>query len=286
MKKVSESYTPVFHSTTFDVFSSIPTSPSPGEDNRFYSHIHEYYEIYINFSGNVAFVVNGKIYTIQPGDIILTRPGEYHQCIDRGGSVHKHMCVWIKTSEENDMMRRLSGSQRYHIVLSPPKKAALLRVCEDLSEAMSDSDSTMAERLSLLFQIIAMAEQGCVHSCEEEKILVNDPIPDALNNVLQDIHQHLKDISSVADVCASQHLSKCTLERLFHRYLHITPSAYIAKQKLLLARALLLSEKHRESSVSELCELCGFSDYSHFIAKFRREFGQPPYQYRKKHTQS
>ena len=45
------------------------------------AHIHDLCEIYVNLSGNVSFVVERNLYKILPGDIIITKPYEYHHCV-------------------------------------------------------------------------------------------------------------------------------------------------------------------------------------------------------------
>ena len=46
-----------------------------------------------------------------------------------------------------------------------------------------------------------------------------------------------------------------------------------------LAAAKMMLEQG--ASVQETCAACGFSDYSHFIALFKRKFGTTPFQYAK-----
>ena len=59
------------------------------------SHIHGYYEIYLNLTGDISFLVNNHIYAVQHGDMILTRPGDVHVCILNSPCVHEHVCLWL-----------------------------------------------------------------------------------------------------------------------------------------------------------------------------------------------
>ena len=73
------------------------------------------------------------------------------------------------------------------------------------------------------------------------------------------------------------HTSVNTLERHFRASLGITPCEFLRIRRLTKARELL----GKGLSVQETSDACGFSDYSHFIALFRRRFGITPLQYRR-----
>ena len=45
------------------------------------SHFHDRCEIYINISGDVSYMVENHLYPVSKGDIIITKPFEYHNCI-------------------------------------------------------------------------------------------------------------------------------------------------------------------------------------------------------------
>ena len=59
------------------------------------AHVHDCCEIYINISGNVSFMVEKNIYSIKPGDVIITRPYEYHYCINHSDEKHNHICIFF-----------------------------------------------------------------------------------------------------------------------------------------------------------------------------------------------
>ena len=42
------------------------------------AHIHDYCEVYFNVSGNVSFAVENKVYPVNTGDIIISKPNEIH----------------------------------------------------------------------------------------------------------------------------------------------------------------------------------------------------------------
>lgn len=63
------------------------------------------------------------------------------------------------------------------------------------------------------------------------------------------------------------------LERLFAKYLTISPKKYYLGLRLEKARQLLLQT---ELSLTEICIICGFKAPSHFSKTYRRLYGVPP----------
>ena len=63
-------------------------------------HFHNQYEIYLNLSGDVSFMVEGNVYPVTRGDMIVTKAYEYHNCIYRSDKPHKH--YWILFAFEDE----------------------------------------------------------------------------------------------------------------------------------------------------------------------------------------
>lgn len=76
------------------------------------AHIHNCYEIYLNITGDVSFLVNDKLYSIHSGDAVLTRPGEVHHCIYRSSCVHAHFCLWFDADADTPVAVALMNGAR------------------------------------------------------------------------------------------------------------------------------------------------------------------------------
>ena len=72
-------------------------------------------------------------------------------------------------------------------------------------------------------------------------------------------------------------ISKSTIERRFQEELHLNPSEFIRKRKLVIA-----ANKLRNGiSVLEAGNSVGYADNSHFIKLFKEYFGVTPNKYKK-----
>ncbi len=79
------------------------------------------------------------------------------------------------------------------------------------------------------------------------------------------------------DACAEQlKLSRRQIERLFNRYLGITPVRFMNDLRLQRGRALLAET---DMSVTEVAIACGYASASHFSKSFRMKYGVSPYRF-------
>ena len=74
-------------------------------------HIHEYCEIYVNVTGNVSFMIEKNLYSVKSGDIIITKPYEYHHCVYHDDSDHLHFWIMFSVDENPElaMMYRIAS---------------------------------------------------------------------------------------------------------------------------------------------------------------------------------
>ena len=87
------------------------------------SHIHNQCEIYVNLTGKVSFMVENRIYGIQSGDVIITRPYEAHHCIYHDTSIYGHFCINFSAENIEEILdvflKRKSGEGN---LISLPKQ--------------------------------------------------------------------------------------------------------------------------------------------------------------------
>lgn len=79
------------------------------------------------------------------------------------------------------------------------------------------------------------------------------------------------------DACAAHlALSRRQIERLFSRYLNITPVRYMNDLRLARGRSLLAET---DMKVTEVAIACGYASTSHFSKSFRKKYGTSPYRF-------
>lgn len=257
-------FTYQIHYTEIDAFS---------RENVFHSHIHNECEIYFNLSGNVSFMVENTIYPIQPGSIIVTPPNQFHHTIYNDNSeLHRHYWILFSAAGNEFILKQFfsgpSGHQNLFNLNSSQMKQAV-SICNCLLQ----KDLSIQEHYFYFFSFLHLLQQNTADPVYPASLQLPEDILFAMNY----IHDHLSDSFSVQDIARLAHVSQNTLERHFSAIIQMTPSEYIRHRRLIHAQQLL-TEGY---TVQETCDLCGFSDYSHFISQFRRYFGVTPLQYKK-----
>ena len=60
-------------------------------------HTHDFYEIYYFVSGECTYLVEGTLYNLKPGDIMIMRPLEAHKCIvNSSNTPYERIIIEIK----------------------------------------------------------------------------------------------------------------------------------------------------------------------------------------------
>lgn len=241
------------------------TAPAQNEE----MHLHDSCEIYVNVSGNGAFMVEKALYPITRGDIIITRPNELHHAVFRPGAVHEHYCIWFRAREDSPFAARFFGRERGEgNLLSPSgeEKERLLR----LLAAMENKKETPPALTVAFLRVLALIDQSEAAGAEPTDL------PEPLGAILGEIRQEYREQVRFSEIAKRHFISQSTLGRLFHTYLHVSPHGYLEDLRMAEAKRLLATG----ADVTAAAFQSGFSDASHFILLFRRRFGITPGKYR------
>ncbi|MBE5733113.1 MAG: helix-turn-helix domain-containing protein [Clostridiales bacterium] len=245
-------------------------SPKEFEARIFPPHVHDMLEFYVLIDGNVSFMVENDVYKLSPGDIIMSKPNEMHNCILNSTSLHKHLCIWFDTSCSFLFSAFLSHEYGKGNLISPSNddKQTLLNLYQRLE------DATNAENKKV--QFITTLEILNIYERSINTDSLHSDIPLALTTILNDINNNFAIINSLQYIIDKYFISHSTLNRLFKQHLRTSPRMYLETKKLAYSRMLLKEGK----SVLDACMLSGFSDYSNYIRLFKNRFGITPKQYR------
>lgn len=234
------------------------------------AHVHDKCEIYINLSGDLAFEVEGLVYPIFPGSVVITRPGELHRCVYRSTAVHKHYCIWFSANGNErfyePFFQREKGRNNM-FVLPSESFAAVISGVDELTCAKSEFS-----RLVLFFEILDTLMSG-----EESFQPYDTGLPSDVALAVTYINENMDRKISVNELAGVVGVNITTLERHFYAVFRISPREYMKKRRLNEAARLLMCGHN----VTEACYACGFSDLSKFISAFKRQFGQTPKHYQK-----
>lgn len=237
------------------------------------SHIHNCYEIYVNISGNISFLVDNRLYPIKKGDIIFTKPGDVHLCIYRSNCIHEHFCLWIDAPSSSPLVSfAYEPDFSPFIALEETARESFLKLLHRLSKAESESSSALTRTAVIcqLFELLQGHRENALQKAEPQ-------LPEEMQQILTYLNTHFYEIQYVKDIYDKFYVSPATLNRWFRKYIHISPRDFLESKKLAYARQLL----GRGYSVTEAGIQSGFSDCSYFITVFKKKFGTTPMSYKR-----
>lgn len=91
------------------------------------------------------------------------------------------------------------------------------------------------------------------------------------------IHTHYADDLSLKDIADAGTMSIAQCNRCFNKMLNVTPYEYLIQYRLQKATNLL---KDATLNVTEISEIVGFNNVTHFIQVFKKIYGISPKKYR------
>ena len=237
-----------------------------------YVHIHDDYEIYLHLEGNGAFFVNNRLYPLRRGDVIFTRPGDVHVFILNEPCIFDHACLWLSPACGDKWLAH-TAQQEFcpHLTFSKSVSEQLIKtVCRLADEADHLEE---AEKLSLILQAVLTIKNN--YRANEA---TTPSLPEDVQRIIDFINAEFRDIESIEAIAKRFNISPATLGRHFRRYIRLSPGEFIKAKRLSCAKKMLDSG----ATVTESCMESGFSNCSHFIAVFKKSFGETPYEYKQR----
>ena len=252
----------------FEVKYYYDTAQEKKEAGIYPPHLHDELEIYILLEGNVSFMVEQHLYSLDPGNAVVSKPNEIHNCILNEDGPHRHLCFWFQPNGfllEKFLLQPFGTGN----LIRSADPEALFRICAELQKKTEDK----LERYAQFAQLLSILSAG-LNACDVSSAHV--AMPQILKDIVSDINRNFQKIPNLTYITEKYFISPSTLLRLFRNYLHTSPKLYLETKKLSNARILLKQGK----SVIDSCYESGFSDYPSYIKLFKKRFGMTPLHYR------
>jgi len=237
-----------------------------GKDSDFFlrSFCHHRMILKIILAGNASTNIDGVRYRLKPSDAVLYFPMQTHSTETDDDGIFEYLAITFVAGrgsyEALDVLKNR--------VFDPDPGNDFLT---ELLEAWIENRQVRAE--FLLAELL---------SCAVSRFAVKADSPDCeFGNMAEFIRKNCQGELSVKKIASEFDISPQSVRRIFKRNITgLTPAALIRRQKMILAEELL---RRTEFSLPEIAVQCGFATAFSFSRAFRRTYGIPPAQYRKKH---
>lgn len=176
-----------------------------------------------------------------------------------------HIPVMLLTAKSEDANKLEGFKQKADAYIEKPFNINLLRV-------QVENLISLRKSIKKKYSTSAVIEESGDTTLPLDNIF--------LNKVAEIIAEKLDDYKfSVESLSAELGISRSQLFRKFKVVMDTSPSSYIRLLRLQKAANLLETKKY---NVNEVTYMVGFSDVSHFIAAFKKHYGQTPKQFSEK----
>lgn len=237
------------------------------DDFSFKSHSHNMVEIYYFLRGNARFVVEGNIFPLERGNILVMASGQTHNLLLEPCSVYERMALLIDTAAVPPEFEALSEQVYEGCNLFELTKAEqtwfeesfslITRVSEDMQKNLVFSFATMV--FSLLSTKLNRAAD----------IHIED---NTIKKTINFINKNLSNELSLDIIASALYCSKASLNRRFREIMGCTVWEYVMRRRIFSARQRLFFS----GNVTEAYEKSGFSDYSSFFRAYKKIVGVSP----------
>ena len=242
-------------------------------------HYHEFYKLLFFLSGSGGYVVEGKRYSLTPGDIVLIGKHCVHRPEFAPETPCERMILYISPKflerESSDTCNLTDCfSREYDHVLRPNERIrqTLFSILSNIKQEIS-SKRYGKEILSAGMVLRLLVEIG--RSILHEEVQKPAPILPRSKRILDIVHYldaHLTEELNIDLLAEKFYISRYHMMRRFRDETGTTIHAYISDRRLMLARDLI----RQGISSTDACFRCGFGSYSSFSRAYGKFFGTTP----------
>ncbi len=235
---------------------------------NFPSHVHDDVELVYVIRGGGSAVCDGRAYPLVTDSVFIAFPNQIHSYRD---CVEGAYIVLIIKPSRLLYLQEIFSSVRPTAALcqgSASLKQLLLEALQE-HEKYGDSyvvDGYLTAFFGQLFRQLTIQKSSGPN--------------DTVSRILLYCSNHYKEAICVQDLCDRLQISRSYVSHMFSGHLKMGFSDYINALRLNEAVSLLEGTAH---NVTQVAEQAGFPTIRTFNRVFRKQFGYPPSEHRKKH---
>ena len=254
-------------------------------DKRYTAHAK--YEIFILLDGDVTMLINSQQYRITNGAVVLLTSRDLHISINNISTCYKritimfdpHMLQIFNTMRTN-LLACFSGTARNQgniFYLDPNQieifQAHARKIAQSHSSDKYGDDLTA---ISELIQLMVFINRVYMQRTPL-KPMQHNPI---ILNLVEYVDSHISEPITVQSLCEHLSYSEPYVSQLFSKQMGVSLKRFILTKKVAYAKQMLKSD----DTILQVCEKCGFNDYSNFSRTFKQIAGVSPQQWRREHA--
>ena len=243
-------------------------------------HRHVCLEITVCERGSVKFDLDGRAWTLLPGMVFVTQPGEVHRLRSnaRGSVLHwiffeppkkGESVLGLSPHESALLVKRLRGLNHRLYRVPAAAQQMLPQLMADYGDSV-DALRKVRLRTDALRFLLALADASPASGA--------DAATSRIRTIMARMRRKPEADYPLDALVSEARLSASTIATLFKRETGMTPHEFLVTCRIRKAADLL---KSSDMPITRLALELGFSSSQHFAARFRRETGQTPRELRR-----
>lgn len=245
-------------------------------------HLHNFFELFLLLEGEIDFFVQQTFYHLTPGSLMILNDLEVHKSINRIETPYKRIYIHIPPSffqKYSAADLNLSAcftvrniGERNLIQLNRPQVSYFT----DRFTQITENETYRHPGKELLLHTYLLQLLVFINNLfsQSSPLMVRTYTP-TVQHITNYMETHLSESISLDSLARIFSHSKYYLCHTFKKETGTTIYNYLLLLRIARAKALLNNGK----SVSEVCELSGFTNYSNFITTFKKHTGYTPKKY-------
>ena len=260
----------------FSYHHTYTKNPDPAQF-AFLSHSHNMYEIYLLISGKVEYIIEGRIFTPEPGTVMLTNKGAVHNThITDSGADYERRVLMFSQEFIGSEFKSLFENASFRL---SEMDLQFVNSCMEMIEQTNRILSTGKIISSVLSALLAKFSGIFFSDCAKT------PVSDenlTVKKTVEFINANLDKKWNLDSLENTLYLDKAYISREFKRTVGCGIWDYTIRKRVFSAQQLMYSGK----TITEAFTSSGFNDYSTFYRNYKKIIGQSPSDDTKKYRQS
>ncbi len=255
------------------------------KDIKFEYHHHDFSKIVILIDGDLTYYIEGKAYILKPWDVLFVNKNEIHKPVVNPNKYYERIVIWLNpdfmskyAQGNNDLLKcfDIAVKNNYNLLRLNMKSIEIVKNLIQDIQRCNNSNEFGSEILkeSLFIQFMVLMNRLFLNS-DKNRDIEDIQYDKTIEGVLNYINSNLENDLSIDTIASEFFISKYYLMRKFKNQIGSSIHNYVVQKRLILARSLISDGL----SMSDVCNKCGFNDYSSFVRAFKKVYGVSPSNY-------
>ncbi len=234
-------------------------------------------ELLYIMQGDGQYIVNGKAYLVQPGNLIICNAGVMHGEAPYLKHCAESYCLVLKDLYLPELPPN---------TLSKPSDTPVYFFTEDRAEVehillalyAQHAHSTEAYTVcNLLANALLNIIYAKIVSRQKTGALAQKNDEEFIQSIIQFLDEHYQEPISLQELGKEFHISPSYLSHIFKTEIGLPPIKYLMNRKIGESQNLLMNTS---LPISDISDSLGFNDSGHFSRTFKKYIGITPSEYR------